>query len=238
MVATTVIRSGPVTVIDYRCAAGPAAEPYVENHSANSISYVRKGSFGYRTRGVNYDMVAGSVLVGSPGDEYLCTHDHHLGGDQCLSIQFSAEWMEANEAPLQRWSSRAIPPLPELMVLGELAQRSAAGGNDLALEEAAMLLAARFLELDPSITQSPTQRGGNLQRGRLAKDRGHLNLHSEFLNLPRQGIAAPPEQPRGVMAPPLCLCQRHQNHRAFKLRQGRVQNRHGRYGSVLFRPPA
>lgn len=49
MVATTVLCSGPVTVIDYRCAAGPPAAPYVETHASHSISYVRKGTFGYDT---------------------------------------------------------------------------------------------------------------------------------------------------------------------------------------------
>lgn len=157
MVAATVLCSGPVTVIDYRCAAGPPNTPYVENHASYAISYVRKGSFGYRTQGVNYDMVAGSVLVGALGDDYVCTHDHHQGGDQCLSIQLSAEWMETSGGPVQRWSSRALPPLPELMVLGQLAQSSAEGGNDIALEEAALFLTARFLGLDSSRTHGVSQ---------------------------------------------------------------------------------
>jgi hypothetical protein len=37
---------------------------------------VRRGSFGYRLRGVEYELVAGSILVGHAGDEYTCTHDH------------------------------------------------------------------------------------------------------------------------------------------------------------------
>jgi hypothetical protein len=26
------------------------------------------------------------LLVGGAGDEYMCTHDHALGGDECLSF--------------------------------------------------------------------------------------------------------------------------------------------------------
>jgi len=39
-----------------------------------------------------------------------------------------------------------VPPLPELMVLGELAQAAADGEIDAGLDEIGMLLAARFVE--------------------------------------------------------------------------------------------
>lgn len=157
MTSTTVLATGPVTVIDYRCCARSSDRPYLEHHTRYSISYVREGSFGYITRGVRYEMVAGSLLVGCHDDEYMCTHEHHSGGDRCLSIQFAPEWMDAHAQPAPHWSSRALPPLPELMVLGELAQRSAEGGTDIALEEAALLLTARFLELGSSTSGRPPE---------------------------------------------------------------------------------
>jgi hypothetical protein len=66
-------------------------------HSITSVSYVRKGSFGCRTRGRSFELVTGSILVGYPGDEYVCTHDH-VCGDECLSIfllshRLTAAWM-------------------------------------------------------------------------------------------------------------------------------------------------
>jgi AraC family transcriptional regulator len=73
-----------MSVVDYRCDAGPADEPFVEAHTGFSLSYVRRGSFGYHARGASFDLVAGSLLVGQPGAEYICTHDHD-GGDECLS---------------------------------------------------------------------------------------------------------------------------------------------------------
>ena len=51
MVASTVLASGELRVLDYRCAAGPHSAPYVEVHEGHSLSFVRRGSFGYATRG-------------------------------------------------------------------------------------------------------------------------------------------------------------------------------------------
>src|SRR5262249_50642252 len=76
MPSTTAFRSGTVSVVDYRCAAGPRDAPFVELHHGFSLSYVRSGSFGCRTRGKAFELVAGSILVGHAGDEYMCTHDH------------------------------------------------------------------------------------------------------------------------------------------------------------------
>lgn len=73
MLVTTELQTDAIRVSSYRCDAGPGAQPFTEMHSDYSVSYVRKGSFGYRTRGSAYELVAGSVLVGCPGDEYVCT---------------------------------------------------------------------------------------------------------------------------------------------------------------------
>jgi AraC-like DNA-binding protein len=143
----TQVRSGPVTVLDYRCEAQRGDPSYVELHQAYSVSYVRAGTFGCHTRGKAYELVAGSVLVGCPGDEYRCTHDHHAGGDKCLSFQLGAEWVEAIGNDRRVWRSGAIAPQPEMMVLGELAQASAAGRSDIGVDEIAMVFTVRFVEL-------------------------------------------------------------------------------------------
>ena len=44
------------------------------------------------------------------------------------------------------WRTACVPPLPALTVLGEPAQAAAEGRSDFGLEEAAMLLASRFVE--------------------------------------------------------------------------------------------
>jgi len=147
MITTTALHQGSISVIDYRCDAGPSDPAFAELHCNHSVSYVRRGSFGYRCGGRLFDMVAGSVLVGRAGDEYVCTHEHHPCGDECLSFHLSPELMEEIGSRNGIWRTLGLPPLPELMVLGELAQAAARGGNDLGLDEVALLFTARFVEL-------------------------------------------------------------------------------------------
>ncbi len=146
MAATTILRRGPISVVDYRCSAEPAEEPFVELHDGFSVSYVRKGSFGYRARGESFELVAGSILVGHPGDEYVCTHDH-AQGDECLSFQLAPALVDTIGGRTEVWRTGCVPPLPELMVLGELAQAAAEGRSDLGLDEVGMVFAARFVEV-------------------------------------------------------------------------------------------
>jgi AraC family transcriptional regulator len=143
---TTLWRSDALTVIDYRCDAAPGAAPFVECHGGFDLAYVRCGSFGYRAGSTMHELVAGSFLVGRPGDEYVCTHDHVVG-DECLSFQLSPALVESLGGRLDRWRGGAVPPTSELMVLGELAQAVATGGSDVGMDEAGTALAARFLDL-------------------------------------------------------------------------------------------
>ncbi|MES2072562.1 MAG: AraC family transcriptional regulator [Pseudomonadota bacterium] len=147
MLTATELHSGPVQVVDYRCTSSPGDRPYPELHQGYSVSYVRKGSFGYRVRGAAYELVAGSVLVGRPGDEYLCTHEHHVCGDECLAFHLSEASVAALGGAERVWHSGGLPPLPQLMVLGELAQSVAAGRSDAGLDEVGMCFANRFVEL-------------------------------------------------------------------------------------------
>ena len=45
------------------------------------------------------------------------------------------------------WRIGSTPPLPELMVFGELAQASAEGRSDIGLDEIGQILAGRFVEV-------------------------------------------------------------------------------------------
>jgi AraC-like DNA-binding protein len=107
---------------------------------------VRKGSFGCGTRGRFFELVTGSILVGHPGDEYVCTHDH-VCGDECLSFFLSPELVEAIGDRAEIWQIGSAPPLPELMVLGELAQAAACGRSDIGLDEVGQAFARRFVEV-------------------------------------------------------------------------------------------
>jgi AraC-like DNA-binding protein len=153
MSATTLLKRRSITVSDFRCDAAPGDTPFVEQHRCHSISYVRKGSFGYHTRGRDFELVAGSVLVGHPGSEFICSHDH-VCGDECLSFFLTPELVEAIGGPAGTWQIGCAPPLPELMVLGELAQAAADGRSDIGLDEIGQLLASRLIE---AVSGHPTR---------------------------------------------------------------------------------
>jgi AraC-like DNA-binding protein len=160
---TTLLQRKSISVSDFRCTAVPGDKPFVEQYACHSVSYVRKGSFGCRTRGRSFDLVAGSILVGHPGDEYLCTHDH-VCGDECLSFFLTPELVEAIGDRTEVWRVGAAPPLPELMVLGELAQAAADGRSDIGLDEVGQLFASRFVEVvsgrprEPAVTKARDRR--------------------------------------------------------------------------------
>jgi AraC-like DNA-binding protein len=135
-----------MTVSDFRCTAEPGEKPYAELHACHSISFVRKGSFGYHCHGRSHELVVGSVLIGIPGAEFVCTHDH-VCGDECLSFFFEPELVEAIGDCPSAWQIGATPPLAELMVLGELAQAAADGQSDIALDEVGHLIASRMVEV-------------------------------------------------------------------------------------------
>jgi AraC family transcriptional regulator len=146
MTTGTVLRRGPIAVVDYRCSLGPADHPFIEVHDGFSLSYVREGSFGYCARGETFELVAGSILVGYPGDEYMCTHDHCCG-DECLSFQLAPNIVDTIGTHSGIWRVGCLPPVAELVVLGELAQAVADGKSGIGLDEVGILLAARFVEI-------------------------------------------------------------------------------------------
>src|SRR5580700_12107503 len=92
MIRTPLLKHRSISVSDFRCTASPGEKPFTEQFGCHSVSYVRKGSFGCQSRGRTFELVTGSVLVGFPGDEYVCTHDHHVCGDECLSFSWSRNW--------------------------------------------------------------------------------------------------------------------------------------------------
>ena len=189
MLRATELRSGSLGVVDYRCSASPADAPYTELHHGFSVSYVRRGSFGCRTRGRTFELVAGSVLVGHPGDEYLCTHDHVEGGDECLSFQLAPELVESLGGGGELWRTGGVPPLSELMVLGELAQAAAEAQTDVGLDEVGLWFAARFVEVVSGSRREPAPTGA-ADRRRAVEAALWLDAHAhEVVDLDRTARA-------------------------------------------------
>jgi AraC-like DNA-binding protein len=145
MAIRTILQTGALSVIDYRCAARPGDRPFVELHEHYSLSYVQSGSFGYRSGGKAFELVAGSMVVGRPGEEYVCTHDHVVG-DECLSFQIAPSLVEAIAEP-RAWQIACLPPVSALMVLGELGRAAADGKTAIGLDEVGLWMVGRFVEV-------------------------------------------------------------------------------------------
>lgn len=133
-----------LSVEGYHCDAGPRDEPFPEVHSEYSLSYVRWGTFGYVCRGGRRELVPGAVLIGRPGDEYTCTHDHGGTGDECLSFRLAPETLEDVGVPAAAWAGLALPPQAALMVVGELALAAVEGRTDVGVDEIALVFLERF----------------------------------------------------------------------------------------------
>ena len=156
MISKTLLTGASLRVVDRRCDAAPADAPFAERHEDYSLSFVRRGTFGYRCRGASFELVAGSVLVGFPGDEYVCTHEHAGDdGDECLSFHLSRDLVEAIGDHADAWRRGCVPPVSELMVLGGLAQAAATGRADVGLDEVGVAITARFVGLVAGRSASP-----------------------------------------------------------------------------------
>ena len=177
MSSTPLLQRPSLTVSDFRCTAVHGDKPFVEHYGCHSISYVRKGSFGCQSRGRSHDLVVGSLLIGHPGDDYTCTHDH-VCGDECLSFFFEPDLVEAIGDSKDVWQVGATPPLSELMVLGELAQAAADGMSDLGLDEVGCLLASRFVEAVSGRTRKPASVGAR-DRRRAVETALWIDAHSD-----------------------------------------------------------
>ena len=108
MVVRTLLGPGSISAIDYRCTAGPGDAPFPEMHGGFDLAYVRTGSFGYRWRGRWFELVAGSILTGHPGDEYVCSHEH-AQGDECLSFQLAPSLVDAIGGHPALWRAGPVP---------------------------------------------------------------------------------------------------------------------------------
>jgi AraC family transcriptional regulator len=98
----------------------------------------------------------------------MCTHEmrtHEQGcADECLSFILAPILVEAIGAKdgagrLPVWRIGAIPPLPELIVLGEAAQAAADGKSTIGLDEIGTFLTARLVEIVSGRQQSAVAAG-------------------------------------------------------------------------------
>lgn len=145
MLATKLTETGDLSATLYRCQAGPGDRPFDEQHDSWSIAFVRAGSFGYINRGRRFDLVPGALLIGQPGDDFTCTHEHHDHGDECLCFRLAPHLVdEVGASALHRG---AVAPLADFMVLGALADAAVSGAGTVALDEVGLALAGKLEKL-------------------------------------------------------------------------------------------
>lgn len=185
MPAATLLQTKSLTVVDYRCSARPGDKSFVEVNQKHAICYVRKGSFGFHSRGKSYEQVAGSAVVFCAGEEYQCTHDHHVCGDECLSFHFTPEQLDSLGDEPAAWQASGLPPLPELMVIGELAQAAAEGTNNVGLDEAGLLFVQRYINVVRR-QKRKSQHARPIDRRRMVDSAHWIEMHAhEEINLDR-----------------------------------------------------
>jgi AraC family transcriptional regulator len=180
MQAATIFQRESISVVDCRCSAGPGDVPFVEVHEEHSVSYVRRGTFGYRAGGESFELVTGAMVVGYPGGEFMCTHDHSEG-DECLSFRLDERAVEAVGGPSEVWRIGSVPPLSELVVLGELGQAVADGAADVGLDEVGLLLTSRLIDVVSGSKRRPPavrarDRRRAIEAARWMEDNAHESL--------------------------------------------------------------
>jgi len=136
---------------DVLCTFGPHDRPLDECHGAVSLAVVAAGTFQYRSGGRAALMTPGSILLGSPGQGYACSHEHGEG-DRCIHFRFDPGCFEEIAAAAGARGSRRFEPLrlPPLREVSDLVARVCAGagdpGREIPWEELALALAARVVQ--------------------------------------------------------------------------------------------
>lgn len=135
-----------VQVTRFVCGAGPRDRPYPEEHVRPCMSVVLAGSFCYRCRDRMHALVPGSVMLGEPGEGFVCSHEHGVG-DVCLSVSLSDALLDAVAsecaAPGRLFAAPSLPPRPRIVGLARALAGAAGGGG--AIDELALRLAGEVL---------------------------------------------------------------------------------------------
>lgn len=144
MAIATEIHRGLLSIHRYICDRGPDDATFAEVYPQHSLSIIMSGSFSCRCRGHLFDFVPGSVMIGHPGDEYVCSHEHHARGDQCVSFALPDELAD-EVGPI--WRTGGLAPFPQTMLFAELVRHAACGESQLGCDEAGLMFAGRVGEL-------------------------------------------------------------------------------------------
>ena len=105
-------------------------------------------------------------------------------------FSWSPNWWRRSAIGAEIWQIGCAPPLPELMVLGELAQAAADGRSDIGLDEIGQCFASRFVEM----VSGPTPRSRCPQRPGIAAARSKPPSGSMRIRTVRSTWKTPPRE--------------------------------------------
>ncbi len=134
---------------EHHCALGPFDRPFAERHEGFVIALVRSGVFCYATEGRTRVMGPGCVLLGSPGQEYVCSHEYGCG-DVCTAFEYGpaaiGEISRSVGRDITRFPVAALAPQPRIDVLHRLIQEAVERpGSGPAIDELAWALGVRVV---------------------------------------------------------------------------------------------
>jgi AraC family transcriptional regulator len=134
------------SVSEFVCGLGPRDDPFEERHSTASITIVTAGTFQYRSHAGRHLMTPGSLMLGSAGQCFECSHEHGTG-DRCLSFSYAPAFFDRLEAePVFR--ALRIPPIPSLSPITARALAALNREASISWEELGIELAALTVQLD------------------------------------------------------------------------------------------
>ncbi len=156
----TVLQRSPFArMLDFKCQCGCDAPSRLEHTTKFTISFIRRGGFGYHLGSRSYDIHSGLVLLEQPGCEYSVTH-HRKIKDECTLFEFDRNFFaEAQEHRLGLHLMRlfrgkypfatvaATPQLEYLHNAMRLTAQSQLAGARLKFDELLLAMLQQFASL-------------------------------------------------------------------------------------------
>ncbi len=153
-------RGARFQALEYRCDSGPSDAAVPERHGRHALALVRSGSFTYHRGGRSVLLERGSVMLGDPGGEYACSHEHG-GRDVCTVFEYAPELLDEVGRP-GGFGRASLPPDARL----DGAVRAC--GGELAWGEAALIALGLALS---ALGRAPRESGSGGRR--VDRDRVH-----------------------------------------------------------------
>ena len=191
MTATTLLQRPSISVSDFRCSA--RAGRYAVRRAAIAV-----------TRSPMCARAASAAIAAAarsnwwrdrswsaiPATNMSAPTITSAATSACRSF-WTPELVETIGDRPEIWRVGAAPPLPELMVLGELAQAAADGRSDIGLDEVGQLFASRFVEVvsgTPRKRRRPPRPG--IAAARWKPRCGSMRIRTRQIDLERSAAQA------------------------------------------------